>query len=49
MERDSRSNRLLESQLELHGIPWLSVDGALSIDETVERVNLHFQGGHMDA
>lgn len=44
MARDAGFARWLETQLQIHQLPWLSVDGATSIDETVEQVARHFGG-----
>lgn len=43
MQRDAGFARWLEEQMALYELPWLSVDGSLTVEETVDRVARHFQ------
>lgn len=43
MQRDAGFARWLEEQVSNYTMSWLSVDGSMTVEETVERVVYHFQ------
>jgi hypothetical protein len=45
MMRDSLSAKILQKEIQEHQMPWLLVDGSITLGETIERVACHFQAG----
>lgn len=42
MQRDLAAARLLEKEVKKHNMPWLSVDGSMSVQDTTEIIKNHF-------